>query len=517
MIFHNFRIIFRIGLVIAVFCMLMVALAIGDYLFIRSINEKLEQLVYETYVKVELAQDMRFLARHKAVLVRNILLLEDQASKEFELERIKEEKKEYAEAQTRMAVLVETPEEKTILDHTIAGERETDLLWDKVVLYGMNGKAAEGMELLVSEVRSRQWGWLDGLNDMVDLQTEYARSNYEHAVATSSKILVFLVIINAFAIGIGLFFAIAVSRSIIGPLTDFSRKVEKIAQGDLSVRVDYEANDEIGMLGRNINRMAKMRKENLEKLEAYRLHLEELVEQRTAELSRQREEFVSVLIHDLKGPVTPILGFTRRLIEGKAKTPEDTLTWLQTIEKSSQQLLRTIERTSKDLRDKSALDVFNPERFDISELTRTVAESFAPRIEEKGLILKINSLEKNGWEQLYPIMFTGDLRQIRTVLENLLGNAVKYAKNIIRVELKKTDNGLQLSVCDDGPGIAKEYQKKIFEQYYQIPGSQKGTGIGLYSVLRVVENHRGSITVDSQPNEGSCFRVVLPAEEAESL
>jgi signal transduction histidine kinase len=510
MIFRNLRIIFRIGMVIAIFCILMITLAIVEYFFLIKINKKLEHLVNQTYIKTELAQDMRFLARHKAVLIRNILLLEEQAAKEFELQRIRIEEKEYNIALSQLTTLVEDQEEKAILDRIIAGQKDTMPLWDNVIQDGLNGRNAEGTKLLMLEVRTRQWGWLDGLNAMVELQKGYARSNYAFTLTTASAVTGILAGINLFAIGIGLLLTITISRSITRPLKDITRKVEKVAHGDLSVRVDYDTKDEIGLLGKNINRMIKMRKKNLEELNDYRLHLEELVEQRTNELNQQREKFISVLIHDLKGPITPILGFTQRLIKGKAKTPEDTLLYLKTIEKSTRQLLGTIERTSKDLREKSALDEFNPGQFDISELIQTVISSYIPRLEDRQITVKFNNLEKNSWNKLEPIPFHGDSTQLKTMVENLLGNAIKYARKMVQIELRKTNTELLLNVSDDGPGIPKEYHEKIFEQYFQVPGSQKGTGIGLYSVLKVVENHRGRIAVDSQPEKGACFRVILP-------
>jgi len=514
MIFRDSRIIFRIGMVIAIFCFLMITLASIDYLSIKKINKSQEKLITETYVKVELVQDMRFLARHKAVLVRNILMMPDQEAREYELQRMRVQKQQYLAGQVKLASLVERPEEKVILDKIVTGEKETNLLWEKVIQYGINGDIDQGTKLLASEVRSRQWGWLDNLSEMVDLQKEYARADYAYNIATSSRINVIILVINLLAISIGLFLSIAISRSITEPLRDFSRKVEKIAQGDLSVQVDYDTRDEIGLLGKNINRMVKMRKKNLEELEAYRLHLEELVGQRTEELNRQREDFISVLIHDLKGPLTPIQGFTKRLLAGKAKSVEDTLTYLQTIEESAKQLFETIEKTSKDLHDKYALNVFHPERFDISNQTRTIAEKFIPKLEDRKISLHINGLAEGNWHKLESLLYEGDPSQIKTLIENLVGNAIKYAGSRIQLELWKTDNELHLNVTDDGPGIAKEYQEKIFEQYFQIPGSTQGTGIGLYSVLKVVENHQGNISIDSLPDKGSCFKVVLPLTES---
>ena len=510
MIFSHLRIIYRIGLVIGIFCFLMSVLTVGEYLFLKKINSRLEQMVNRTFSKVELAQDMRFLARHKAVLIRNILLQEDLAAKEFELQRIRAGEEEYDAAMAKLAVLVEDRAEKAILAKIIAGERETKLLWDLVIQDGMNGKAAGGMSLLMLEVRNRQWGWLDSLNAMVELQKNYARSSYSYTMNASAAIPGILVVINLVSIGIGLMLTITISRSITRPLKEFTSKVDRIANGDLSVQVDYDTRNELGLLGKNINRMVRMRKKNLEELQAYRLHLEELVEQRTEELNQQREKFISVLIHDLKGPMTPILGFTRRLLKGKAKTPEDTLLYLQTIESSSEQLLGTIERTSRDLREKSALDVFSPEQFDICGLTRSIAESYGPKMDDKKITLLINGRGKDRWEELEPLLFHADASQLKTMIENLIGNAIKYATREISLEIERSETGLQLEISDDGPGIPKQYHEKIFEQYFQVPGSRKGTGIGLYSVRKVIENHKGSIIVDSKPGQGARFRVTLP-------
>lgn len=510
MIFRNCRIIFRIGLVIGIFCVLLIVLGLVEYIAIKMINTKLEQLVQHTYVKTELAQEMRFLARHKAVIIRNILLLEKQEEKEFELQRIQVEEREYNAAMALLRSLLENKEEIHLLDRIITGQNETQLLWEEVIQCGLNGRAQEGIRLLVDEVRSRQWGWLDSLNEMVELQNRYARDNYLQTMTTSTRTMRILVVVNLLALGLGLFFALAISRSITRPLSEFTSKVEKIAAGDLSVRVEYDTRDEIGILGKNINRMVKLRKKSQEELDTYRLHLEELVERRTGELNRQREQFISVLIHDLKGSLTPILGFTRRLMDGKARGPEDTAAYLRTIENSALQLLDTIEKTSADLRDKSALDTFHPEQLDIVDLTRTIAISFLPRMEEKQLTIRINQLEKESWDRLEPVMFHGDPSQIRTMIENLLGNAVKYARQFIDLQVGQEDRTVHFTVTDDGPGIASEYQQKIYEQYFQIPGSQKGTGIGLYSVQKVVENHGGAIDVDSEPGKGATFRVQLP-------
>ncbi len=102
------------------------------------------------------------------------------------------------------------------------------------------------------------------------------------------------------------------------------------------------------------------RKQAEDELRRYKEHLEELVKERTEALNKQRENFISVLIHDLKGPLVPVLGYTKRLIGGKAKSEEDRMRILKIIQEDSQDLLKIIEHTSKDLRDKLALQSFHP-------------------------------------------------------------------------------------------------------------------------------------------------------------
>ena len=510
MVFRNYKIAVRIGIIIALFSLIMISLGIIEFVSMGKIKKGMEEIIRQTNVKVELAQEMRFLARHKAVLIRNILLLQEQADKQFELARIAQEEKDYALANAKLVEMVTDEEGRAILARIIKGQEETRQLWEQVIALGLANRRDEGIKFLVQEVRSRQWGWLDSLNDMVGLQKKYAGVNYERALHTYITARNTFIMIDIFSILIGLIAAVFITRSITRPLADFTRKVDRIAHGDLSVAVDYSEKDEIGLLGKNINAMVALRRQSEKELEEYRLHLEDLVEERTEDLNRQREKFISVLIHDLKGPVTPIQGFTRRLLAGKTKSREDVERYLKTIEKSSQQLLDTIETTSKDLRDKSALGIFKPEAVDLVELAVAVVNSFMAELEERKIAVAINGLQRNDWDRLDPIFLTGDRAQLKTLLENLIGNAAKYAKQSIGMELRKKNGDAVFAVADDGPGIAEEYHDKIFEQYFQVPGSRKGTGIGLYSVMKVVENHHGTIEVASVPDKGARFQVVLP-------
>ncbi len=225
-------------------------------------------------------------------------------------------------------------------------------------------------------------------------------------------------------------------------------------------------------------------------------------------LNNEREKFISVLIHDLRGPLVSALGFTKRIIAGKAKSEEDRMRILKIIQEDSQDLLKIIENTSNDLRNKSGLQSFHPEDVDFLEILTSAITNFTPEIEEKGIKLFVNN--KENWNTLDKIILKGDPYQLKALMENLLGNAIKYAKSTIEIELQKSDDYIHFIISDDGPGIPEKYLGKIFDEYFQVPGSKKGTGLGLYSAKKVVENHRGKICVHSFPDMGTSFEITFP-------
>lgn len=229
-----------------------------------------------------------------------------------------------------------------------------------------------------------------------------------------------------------------------------------------------------------------------------------------AAFHKQREDFISILIHDLKGAVVPIIGFTDRLIKGKVKTEHEQIETFKIIRKAADDLLEAIERTSQSLKKKARLQCFNPEKTPITNVVLSVINNVMSVIDERGIEIFFNDKTQSYWNQMEEIFLDVDSYQFKTLVENLLGNALKYAKNTIKVYLKGTENCIQFVIYDDGPGIPKIYHKHIFKEYFQVPGSKAGTGIGLYSVQKVVENHGGQITVYSDESIGTTFEITFP-------
>ena len=511
MILRNAKIVFRIGLVVGIILMMMLGIILFEMKGLKEMKNSLSEIVSVNNEKLILAQDMRFLARDTSVFVRNILLMDDPEGIKLELAKIAEGEQQYREALIRLNSLETTVEGRKLLEEIKTGEKNTRILWRQVVDYGMSGDRKAGSALLMDAVRSSQWNWLKTLEKMVQLQKQFSISASVKAMQGYENIRMIMVIADCLILLVSIGLVVRLSSSIVRPLDEFTRTLDSIANGDFSARISSQQQDEIGSLGAHINNMAEHLQANEKELDQYRFHLEDLIEERTGEMNEQRKRFISVLIHDLKGPLVPIIGFSRKMIAQKNIPVEKSGEYAQAIHDASMKLSETIDQISKDLRGGRLNHRFENEAFDIEELLRSVVQSFAPKAETEHLeifLAEVNSGMAAG--EAGDMQFFGDPAKMRTLLENLIGNAVKYARSRIHVSLTVEGGFLQFVVEDDGAGIPEGYYDKIFEEYFQVPSSKEGSGVGLYSAKKIVEHYKGDIGVGVSRQGGARFTVRLP-------
>lgn len=224
------------------------------------------------------------------------------------------------------------------------------------------------------------------------------------------------------------------------------------------------------------------------------------------EVEKMKEDFFHGITHDLRNPLTSMLGFLKFLLDGSVgPINEKQKHFLDIISKSSNRLLGMIN----DILDVAKLEVGKMElsiiRFNIKNLAERVCGSMMSKaIEGK---LELSCLE------IPSITISADEGLIERVLINLVGNAIKYTstggKVTISVKEKTTD--VQISVIDTGEGIPAEYLDKIFDKFQQVTGKVRGgTGIGLTITKYIVEAHLGKIWVESKLGEGSQFIFSIP-------
>ncbi|MDQ4075449.1 MAG: GAF domain-containing sensor histidine kinase [Chloroflexota bacterium] len=225
---------------------------------------------------------------------------------------------------------------------------------------------------------------------------------------------------------------------------------------------------------------------------------------------RARDEFLLVAAHELKNPVTSLIGYTQLLQRRAEREDLGNPRNRQVLNVLSSQV-RRLHRLTLSLFDLSQLATgqFTIENslVDLTDLTRRL-------VEETRLALSQHTLEFSRPSE--PILVEGDELRLEQVLYNLLQNAIKYSPNggLIHVQIEMRDEWVYLSISDQGIGIPAETLPHLFERFYRAPnvGSQHigGMGLGLYVVKEIISLHRGIVEVKSIEGEGTTVTVALP-------
>lgn len=230
---------------------------------------------------------------------------------------------------------------------------------------------------------------------------------------------------------------------------------------------------------------------------------------RAKELDALKAQFFASASHDLRAPVTLILGPVERLKSSKSLALSRTaLRDLDVIERNAQLLLRHVN----DLLDVSRLEAgpmaLRYSRVDLRLMTQSMLEVFEGLAVERGLEVRKELPDA-------PVLAEVDEEKVERVLLNLLANAFRHAsdRGVVRARLEgRPDEGLVvLEVADDGPGIRREDRARVFERYVQVGGGARAgaSGLGLALVKDFVELHRGRVELDTAPEGGALFRVSL--------
>jgi signal transduction histidine kinase/CheY-like chemotaxis protein len=224
------------------------------------------------------------------------------------------------------------------------------------------------------------------------------------------------------------------------------------------------------------------------------------------ELDRIKSDFVSAVSHDLRSPLTAILGYVE-LIGRAGPTTELQREFIRRVQFSVQNITSLINDLLDLGRIEAGFDT-HKEAVDLDGVLAYCIESLHSKIEEKRQILELSSTGT-----LPPVF--GNPTRLRQMAANLLGNAVKYTQDqgIIRISCHLEEGQLILRIQDNGPGIPAADQPHIFNKFYRasnVPVESSGTGLGLAIVKSIVENHQGRIWLESLPGRGTAFTVVLP-------
>jgi signal transduction histidine kinase len=345
----------------------------------------------------------------------------------------------------------------------------------------------------------------------------------------------FILIGMALAFGLGLFLA----RRITDPVQRLRKGAEEIGRGNLMHRIEIPGGDEISQLADAFNDMSvrlfrsmeemRMSKRQVEdysqrlksahsSLEMYSRELEKVNQEllksniNLRKANEVKDTFLSTVSHELKTPLTTIIGYISMILEG-------VLGDLRDEQRQSLEVVlrrgRNLQSLISDLLSLSRIDAGRLELrksyIDLGNELRGLEEVFSERLKEAGLTLEL-FIEDN-----LPHVYA-DRDRINQALFNLVSNAIKFTPSggliNVRSRYRREDNLVETSVTDTGIGIPESELSHIFERFYQIDKHDgreyAGTGLGLAITKELIELHGGRITVESRPGRGSTLTFTLP-------
>ena len=272
------------------------------------------------------------------------------------------------------------------------------------------------------------------------------------------------------------------SRYFFAPIKKLRGAMDKVAEGDFSVRVEDKSDS----------------KEIMEIYTGFNLMAEELS---TTEILQT--DFASNVSHEFKTPLSAIEGYST-LLQGSENLDENEQEYLERIRLNTQRLSTLVGSILLLSKLENQQIPTNQTRYRLDEQIRRSVVTLEPAWEEKNIEFDV---------ELERLTYLGNEAMMHHVWDNLISNAVKFSPRdgLVRIRLARVDKKLVFTIEDQGPGVPEEARKHIFDKFYQADSShtQEGNGLGLSLVRRILAIEKGSIEVENRSEGGCCFRVTL--------
>lgn len=365
------------------------------------------------------------------------------------------------------------------------------------------------------------------------------RTSTAFIASARSQMLKNTIFYSVIGLLLAMLLGLVITRRITGPIRNLQKGAEQIGRGNMDFRIEASGHDEIAQLAESFNVMAarlsqsmremRQSKQQVEdystrlksahaSLEMYSRELEKVNQQlldsniKLQKANEVKDTFLSTVSHELKTPLTTIIGYVSMFLEGA----------LGEISDSQREALEVVLRRGRNLQELIA-DLLSLSRLDAGRLElrrryvdlaqelRTVEEVFSERLRQSGLQILMSVPE-------HLPRVNADSERLGQILFNLVGNAIKFTPSggtiTIRISHPQDANHVIVSVSDTGIGMPRHELTHIFDRFYQVDRRDgreyPGTGLGLAISRELVELHGGRIWAESEPGKGSVFSFTLP-------
>jgi signal transduction histidine kinase len=242
------------------------------------------------------------------------------------------------------------------------------------------------------------------------------------------------------------------------------------------------------------------------KMTQFYADLETKVVERTREL-QQKNEFFSIAVHDLKHPLSAIVGFAEMLKDDLDElSQEKIMSAASCIESNAQYMFELIRDLLEINTIESSKNIFSPSVLDLQPILQRLVNSYTKTAKIKNIVLQFQYIEKS-----YHIL--ANENGLRQILDNLLSNAIKYSPHgkSIFIRLKQKDKIIRCEIQDEGPGLNEADKKKLFNKFSRLTpkptGNEHSTGLGLFIVKKLVDSMHAKIWCDCILGQGATFIV----------
>ncbi len=287
-------------------------------------------------------------------------------------------------------------------------------------------------------------------------------------------------------------------KAVLIPLQELKKGADMVARNDLDYRIAYSGSDEFGDVCDEYDHMRLQLKEAKKKQKAY---------------EEERRELLRGISHDLRSPLTSIKGYAMGLKDGIADTEEKRARYYDAILTRADDMERLTESLSILVRLENDRSMFHFEKVCLDEYIRQLLTEKASWLEEHRVTVDHVTETVDAEADI-------DIREMQRVFMNLFENTVRYrtaAASRVQILVSKRSDSVEIRFADDGPGVGRKHLKHLFETFYRADASrtspEKGSGIGLAVVRRIIEGHGGQVFASS--GNGLCITMILPsAKEA---
>ena len=322
----------------------------------------------------------------------------------------------------------------------------------------------------------------------------------------------FLIIIAGFVILISAIVMSIISKKFTEPILELSNIAQKMSNLDFSqkYKITTKGDDEINTLARSINTMSDKLEGTIKQLRNSNNQLERDIEEKS-KIDEMRKSFISDVSHELKTPITSIMGYADTLLE-EEYDKETQSKFLNVIASEARRMAKLVTDLLTLSKNDNNRNVVKKEQFDLGELVKKCQDKLAIEIKRKNH--NVNCFVTADVPLVY-----ADKDDIERVVLNIMTNSIKYTKDggEIKIYVGFVYNDAYIKIFDNGIGIPEEDLSRIFERFYRVDKARSremgGTGLGLSIAKDLLDRNGGSIDIKSEVGKGTEVVIKVPTKE----